>query len=126
MGMVKRTEAAEILGISLPTLKKRTAEGLYNTIRQGRNIMYFEEELEEGRKPMLPAVNKEEASALPVPTLSDIIEGSYSQELSELQEKKRGFMVLLNNEPPENWLKTNPLAKRKNSKGQEEPILHLT
>jgi len=118
-GIITRKEAATFLGISLPTLKKRTDEGRYKTVKQGRNLMYFTEDLKEAESEGTAA-----SDSLPVPTMDDLVKGSYGNELTKLQEKQRGFMVLLNNEPPADWLKQHPTAKRKKD-GLEVPTMYL-
>ncbi len=119
-GTVTRIEAAEILGISLPTLKKRTDKGRYSVIKQGRNLMYFRESLDKSIE-----AAEETTENLPVPTMADLVEGNFSKELTEVQLKQRNFMVLLNNEPPTDWLKAHPNAKRKNAEGLEVPTMYL-
>lgn len=54
-----------------------------------------------------------------LPTLSELVADT------EMSLKQNNFMVLLNQPPPDAWLRQHPMAKTKNDKGQDVPASYL-
>jgi len=54
-----------------------------------------------------------------IPTISDLVKES------EEQYKDNALMVILNQEPPKQWLEQHPTVKVKNAQGQSVPLMFL-